>query len=562
VQNAVSLGLNNSVGDVTGLITFTVSPIVSTTYILEVFGTEGKKTSCSVPVTVLEPTTPAITIDKRAAADSSDTQSVVSDGTAAFEIVVTNTGNEDLENVVVTDVLTPTCDRTIGSLAIGETNTYTCNATNVTSAFTNVASVTGDSAVDGETVTDTDPTDVTITPVTPPDFTCEDNVSFTASDTSITRGNSSLLTWTVTDADSVSFSGISATSLTGNQTVSPTADTTYTLTAVKSGFEPIQCPVTIDVSDGGGGGGGGGGSSSPRCELEISDSSIKSGDRITLTWDTSRATEVIITDDRGNVVVTTEDRLAYDKEELFDGEITLRPTRDTQYTLVAERGSRDADCSVEVEVEDDIVVLQERDQAPLVSGISLSEVPYTGFEAGPFMTTMFYTLVVVWALYLSYVLIIPKTLLQPIPVKSITSKEDTVMQMQAAEARRPDAFAPLPVVTPITARAAVAPAPVNLPVAPVAFTPAMTMQTVAPAPAMAAQTTASDPIDVAVLEAIAHNNQALLSSDAIKTFINAVPANEQLTKIIQVVKSAQAQFPLEDSWVVINNDRMVSILVA
>ena len=564
VTNTTSLGLNNAIGDVTGIDTFSVSPLTSTTYILEVFGTNGRKVQCEAPVIVIDPTSPAITIDKRDPADGDDTQAVAPNGTAAFEITVTNTGNEALVNVAVTDALEPTCDQTIGSLAIGASETYTCNSTNVTSAFTNVAIVTGDSAVDGETVTDTDSTDVTITIVNTPVFTCTDNVTFSASDTAIDRGDASLLTWNVTDADSVSISGINATTLTGTQSVSPTSDTTYTLTAEKTGFTPIQCPVTIDVSTGGGGGGGGGGSASPRCEFEISASTISSGERVTLTWETRSATEMTITDDRGNVIVTTEDRLARDKEEFLDGEITVRPTRNTTYTLLAERGSRDRECSVEVEVEaDDIVILEVRDQAPLVAGISLSEVPHTGFEAGPLMTSVFYTLLIGWALYLTYVLVIPKTVFQTVPVKTLADREDTLEQMQTAEARRPDAFSSLPAVSQVTASVtAVATAPMNLPVAPVGFATAVVAPAPVTAPTMAAQATASTPVDVAALEAIAHNNQALLSSDAIQTFINAVPANEQLTKIVAVVKSAQAQFPLEDSWVVINNDRMTALLVA
>ncbi len=58
-----------------------------------------------------------------------------------FEIVVTNTGDEDLINVTVTDPLLPACDKVIGPLAEGASDTYSCTATNVTSTFNNVAKV-------------------------------------------------------------------------------------------------------------------------------------------------------------------------------------------------------------------------------------------------------------------------------------------------------------------------------------------------------------------------------------------------------------------------------------
>jgi len=70
------------------------------------------------------------------------------------------------------------------------------------------------------------------------------------------------------------------------------------------------------------------------------------------------------------------------------------------------------------------------------------------------------------------------------------------------------------------------------------------------------------PVEVAALEAIAHNNQALLSSDAMQTFLTRVPTEQQLDKIVAAINSAKAQFPLEDGWVVINNDRMLGLLTA
>ncbi len=104
---------------------------------------------------------PSIEIVKRAV-DGSDTQNVSFGGTATFEIVVTNTGNVDLNNVAVSDPLSTSCNNTIGTMTPGQVVTYTCTATNVTADFTNVADVTGDPASGGPAVTDTDPTDVVV----------------------------------------------------------------------------------------------------------------------------------------------------------------------------------------------------------------------------------------------------------------------------------------------------------------------------------------------------------------------------------------------------------------
>ena len=81
---------------------------------------------------------PAIDIQK-----SPDTQTVDYDQTASFTIVVKNTGNVPLTDVEVTDLLAPDCDRSIGDLAVGAENTFTCSLVNVSSDFTNVAEVSG-----------------------------------------------------------------------------------------------------------------------------------------------------------------------------------------------------------------------------------------------------------------------------------------------------------------------------------------------------------------------------------------------------------------------------------
>jgi hypothetical protein len=359
-------------------------------------------------------------------------------------------------------------------------------------------------------------------------FTCEDNVSFTASDTSITRGQDATLAWSTTNVDSLTISGINATALSGNQSVSPAADTTYTLEATQ-GSDTISCPVTINVSTGGGGGGG---SSSPRCELEISAQRIDAGDEIELTWDSSRARELTLTDNFGNVLVTTEDKLSDEKDDLFDGSITLNPTRNTTYTLLVERGSRDRECEVDVEMDDETVLLQVRDQAPLVAGISLTQVPYTGFEAGPVMTVLFYMLLIMWALYITYVLVMPKAQLAMVPVRNngVKSNEDL---MQNAERIRPDVFAAVS-VAPVVA------VPANLPVA-------------------AAVPVVTEIPDTNTVENQAHAMQALISSDAARTIAGMTNESNRTEVLGKIVADAKGMFPLEDNWVVINQSRLAQI---
>jgi hypothetical protein len=59
--------------------------------------------------------------------------------------------------VVVTDALSPNCNKTIGTLAPGQSVSYKCTRPNVTKSFTNVAVVTGKAGGTTLTAQDTAP---------------------------------------------------------------------------------------------------------------------------------------------------------------------------------------------------------------------------------------------------------------------------------------------------------------------------------------------------------------------------------------------------------------------
>ena len=125
--------------------------------------TQGVTDDDTADVLVNPAPSPALAIEK-----SPDTQTVVSGGTATWTINVTNTGNVALTGVVVTDPRAPDCDATIGNLAVGASNTYTCTLANVTASFTNVA--TADSNQTGPV---SDDADVVVTPAPAPALTIE-----------------------------------------------------------------------------------------------------------------------------------------------------------------------------------------------------------------------------------------------------------------------------------------------------------------------------------------------------------------------------------------------------
>jgi uncharacterized repeat protein (TIGR01451 family) len=108
------------------------------------------------------PQNPAITITK-----DPKTQTINTGGTATFTIKVTNTGNVTLTNVTVDDPQSTDCDHAIGTLAPGQSTSYTCTQANVQHGYHNVATAAG-TPPSGSPVMATDGADVTVTaPLTP-----------------------------------------------------------------------------------------------------------------------------------------------------------------------------------------------------------------------------------------------------------------------------------------------------------------------------------------------------------------------------------------------------------
>jgi uncharacterized repeat protein (TIGR01451 family) len=86
-----------------------------------------------------------------------DDQTVDTGTNVSFTIRVTNIGNVSLDPVVVSDPLTPDCDRSdLGPLAPGQFSEYTCTHFTVLAPFTNVAFATGTSPTGADVMNDDD----------------------------------------------------------------------------------------------------------------------------------------------------------------------------------------------------------------------------------------------------------------------------------------------------------------------------------------------------------------------------------------------------------------------
>ena len=591
--NAVSGTIDQGVGTVNPTNTAgvrSVSPTASKTYTLTVLNSAGASATCIATVsvrtvvpaptctltatptsittgnssTIKWTTTNAVsgTIDQGIGAivlTNTAGRSVTPASTKTYTMTVTNSAGATATCAASVSVTTPTPDAPVCdyfranpvTINRGDSATLTWATTRATSVSINNG--VGSVAVDGSyTVSPLENTTYTliangaggttncavpVTVVQPHNnLTCSQNVRFYADDNSITEGDRTTLHWDTTDVTSVSITDLGSVSVDGSQSVSPSSDRTYNLTA-SNGSDTVTCPVTIDVEEEHHSGGGS--SNSPRCELTISDGTITLGERVTVKWTSSYASDIILKDSDGKTLVTTEDRLSSDKRELYDGDITLRPEKNTTYTLIAKTSSRTKECKVNVVVSGAVVVSQIRDQQPLVSGIALTQVPYTGFEAGPIMTFFFFGLLALWALYLAYVLVVRRSgeMVAVAAAGTVVSDTATPGHGLFSTITPTPVFHQPTVVTPVVETAAI---PV------VGYGTAVV----------------ADEVTLAI-ENHAHAAHVLLSGDALRSFVDATAsATDRMATLDAVLAAAKGAYPAEDGWVVLGEERMNALLTA
>ncbi len=174
---------------------------------------------------------------------------------------------------------------------------------------------------------------------TPPPAPAPTVDSFTANPTTITAGQSSTLSWTTTNATSVTVTDgngttvYSGTAVDGSTTVSPTATTTYTLTATGDGGT-ATASVTVTVNP----------ATVPAPTVDsftANPTTITEGQSSTLSWTTTNATSVTVTDGNGTTVYSGT---------AVNGSTTVSPTATTTYTLTATGDGGTATASVTVTV--------------------------------------------------------------------------------------------------------------------------------------------------------------------------------------------------------------------
>lgn len=276
--------VNNAAG------TTQVTPAQTTTYRLTARNKAGEATE-TVTVTVQEPVIPQVRIVSFQATPAS-----INFGESSN--LVWETENADTVTIEGIGTVRPAGTTTVSPQ---QTTTYRITATNKAGSVSSTATIT----------------------VTRPG--APRILSFTADPIEIIEGESATLSWRVEQgATEVTISGLGPQTLAGTARVTPTATTTYILTARGSGGE-ATASVTVKVL--------------PPVRIisfTANPSTLaKPGDTAKLTWETSGAAEVTLTG-AGSVSAT--------------GSLDVKPSQTTTYTLTARNSRSTVTSSVTVTV--------------------------------------------------------------------------------------------------------------------------------------------------------------------------------------------------------------------
>jgi hypothetical protein len=270
--NADSVSIDQGIGSVATSGSLAVNPSATTTYTLTATNSAGTATAATTLTVGAPPPLPTATL-------GASPGGIILGGTATLSWTTTNASSVTIDHGVGS--VAPT-----GSVGVSPaaTTTYTLTAANLTGSVTSQATVT-----------------VTIPPPT---------VTFTLAPTTITSGASSTLSWTTTNATTVTIDqNIGAVSVSGSRNVAPTATTTYTLTASNSGGSTVAT-ATLTVTP-----------PLPTVTLTLSPVQIVAGQSSTLTWTTTGADTVSIDQGIGPVGIS--------------GSRVVSPAASTTYTLTA-----------------------------------------------------------------------------------------------------------------------------------------------------------------------------------------------------------------------------------
>ena len=300
VQNASSISIDPGIPAAPSVGAEKVAPASTTTYILTASNKAGSTRSTVLLTVVGSGGTPA----------------------SGSPVIISFSASPSNISLGASSVLSWTTSNATGAKISGIGNVGTSGTTSVnpTSSTTYILEATnGASSVSAST------TVVVDAPSSPPPGSASlpSILTFTANPNSVTLGGSTLLSWNVANASSVSLQGYGPVAASGSLTIYPssTGTITFELTAQNAaGYSNASTTIVVYSSTTPPPTG-----SRPAATLYISPSSITSGNSATLSWMTSGASSVSIDNGVKNLVGVSG----------ASGSIGVSPSFTTTYTLTA-----------------------------------------------------------------------------------------------------------------------------------------------------------------------------------------------------------------------------------
>lgn len=385
-----------------------------------------------------------------------------------------------------------------------------------------------------------------------PDPVC----TLTANKTTIEKGESAKLTWTSEHAVSaVMDQGIGAIGLNDSRDVSPQATTTFKATFKNKEGKEVSCEKTINVKEkpvtpp----------ANAPVCSMSVSASSVSKGSEVTLSWNSQYVDTATIDNSIGSVATSGSKTVTVNDATTYTG--TFKGTNGTSITCAASvsittttggGGGGGGPCRNCKKNNDDkketttttkvvkkssspnIVLSSVATPAPYVY---LSQVPYTGFEAGPVLTALFWLAVVALSALIAYVMTVPQPITSLMKLANkfagVSEEKESVKLFQASALQNP--FTTVPFAQADIDRAVI-----------------MADDT---------DTASGDTLDD-VVEERAQKDHILLSPEALR----ALSMERERTSLEEaaffdaVFEEAKANYPREDGWILLSKERINAVL--
>ena len=418
---------------------------------------------------------------------------------------------------------------------------------------------------------------VFVAPPPPPPPPGTPSCILTASPSIVDSGDTTTLAWSTLNAVSFSIDhGLGAAPISGGSTTSPaiTTATTFTGTVTNANGDVAFCGALVTITStppppppppptG-----------APSCTLSVSNGNIKRGFKIAIFWTSENVTSGVIDHGIGNA----DPVASGSKDFIFPKKGT------TTYTATFTGPDGDAVCSASVEVgggggggggggcvgscggspppEPKITLASAPTNGQILgaSFVSLSQIPYTGFEAGVLLTILFWIAVALWSVGVAYIIIGKESMrfvaerimsFMRLPIPKYSRTEDVYHDSL-------DEYAS-PVFAPSVSQSIASAPYITPPSAVSAPTLASEEHTAPNAPHQSAIDGLPDITDV--IESRAHATGVLLSPEAV-AIVKALHSEraEALRLFGELLNDAVRTIPREDGWILLSAERVNALI--